>query len=388
VNAATARHEARHASAGLLRDLPVTRASAIPNAASPGRVNVNLDGLDRDSWRDWALLVLCGKLGDRDWPPAWPNRNAETTDEQHLAVVVSYLGLDQKGWDELVTEAWDLSSSPAFERLENALASLLEQGHVLDERSLKHIHAITEAKMEHLTKSASAVVTDLGEFLAIAATWEVDRQGDKIQRGAFGKSIAQWRASRKMVPVHWNHEGSAASIIGGIDPNTMRETAEGLRVRGQLDLQDSETAREAWRSMRNERVGLSFGFLVNASHDDGNGVRVLTEIDLFEVSITASPVSAGTRILSMKSLAATAPLTTEELRRRCRALGIAVPTTEELRFRRAAKAKESRQLRRRCTELALETAFGGPLPEFEPEPVPTPAEQNAALRRQLRELMS
>ena len=81
----------------------------------------------------------------------------------------------------------------------------------------------------------------------------------------------------------------------------MRETAQGLRVKGQLDLEESEMAREAWRSMKANRVGWSFGYLVSGEHTRSDGVRVLTELDLFEISITPAPVNAGTRTLSLKS---------------------------------------------------------------------------------------
>jgi hypothetical protein len=52
--------------------------------------------------------------------------------------------------------------------------------------------------------------------------------------------------------------------------------------------------------MKANSVGLSFGFLTTASHIDGE-VRVLDEIDLFEISITPAPANADTRILSTKA---------------------------------------------------------------------------------------
>ena len=101
-------------------------------------------------------------------------------------------------------------------------------------------------------KAAVSEVTDLGEFEAIAATYDIDRVRDQIVYGAFAKTIAAWRASGKRLPVHWNHSGEAADIIGAVDPATMREIrGKGLFVKGRLDLQDSEVARDAWRSMKN-----------------------------------------------------------------------------------------------------------------------------------------
>jgi phage head maturation protease len=90
-------------------------------------------------------------------------------------------------------------------------------------------------------------------------------------------------------------------VIGSIDPSTMREEPRvGLHVRGQLDLESSETAREVWRLMKRNVVGLSFGFLTTASHTDGE-VKVIDEVDLFEITVTAAPANADTRVLDMKS---------------------------------------------------------------------------------------
>jgi hypothetical protein len=81
----------------------------------------------------------------------------------------------------------------------------------------------------------------------------------------------------------------------------MAETDEGLRVKGQLDLQDSEVAREAWRSMKAGRIALSFGYIVTADFKREDGVRELLGIDLFEISLTPSPANRETRITAMKS---------------------------------------------------------------------------------------
>jgi HK97 family phage prohead protease len=55
------------------------------------------------------------------------------------------------------------------------------------------------------------------------------------------------------------------------------------------------------RALPEGAIGLSFGYLVTKSHPEGD-VRVLDEVDLFEVSLTPSPMNADTRVLSMKSM--------------------------------------------------------------------------------------
>jgi HK97 family phage prohead protease len=174
---------------------------------------------------------------------------------------------------------------------------------VLDGPTLQKVKAIAwEAGMEHMVKAATVTATDLGEFTAIAAAWTVDRQREQIRRGAFADTIARWKASGKRIPVHWDHKGEASNVIGAIDPATMMETAEGLYVEGRLDLDDSDTAREAWRSMKDNRVALSFGYLVLDSTKRRDGIKELRQLDLFEISIVPAPANPDTRFLSLKSM--------------------------------------------------------------------------------------
>src|SRR5512144_1463467 len=101
-------------------------------------------------------------------------------------------------------------------------------------------------------KAVALPTTDLGEFQALVATWDRDRGGDVIKRGAFAKSIAEWRSVGRMLPLHDNHNSDA--IVGEIDPGSMVETSKGLEVSGKVDL-DTERGRELWRSLKKNRIG-------------------------------------------------------------------------------------------------------------------------------------
>jgi HK97 family phage prohead protease len=209
------------------------------------------------------------------------------------------------------------------------------------------------AGLEHKAVEASTRVdSDLGEFAAIAATYDVDRVKDRIRFGAFEKTIAQWRASGRPVPLHWDHRGEARNMSGSVDPASMREIANiGLYVEGKLDLDDSDVAREAWRSMKDNRVGLSFGYMTVKSRrrDEFND---LLELDLYEISIAPGPINPQTRILEIKS---------------------------------AAIAE--RDLRRRCDQVALEAAMGWECLSVDPAEAPAPsAPTDAELRAKAAEL--
>jgi uncharacterized protein len=234
--------------------------------------------------------------------------------------------------------------------------------------------------VQHLAvKAAVSEVTDLGEFTAIAAAYTVDRVKDRIFPGAFEKTIGQWRASGKRIPLHWDHRGDAANVIGSIVPAATREVEHGLYVEGKLDLQDSEVARQAWRNMKNNAVSLSFGYAALKTRKR-DGINDLLELDLFEVSIVPHPANPDTRVLSMKAAVAERRLPTDaELRGQATALGIEPPLSR-------------RQLRRRSDELALEQALGWqPPPEVTPEPaefVPTAAQQRRRWDRLRLELLT
>ncbi len=138
------------------------------------------------------------------------------------------------------------------------------------------------AGLEHKAVEAQThVANDLGEFSAFAATYDVDRVKDRIRFGAFENTIASWQQSGKRVPLHWDHRGEASNVIGSVDPATMQEKVGlGLYVEGKLDLDDSQVAREAWRSMRDDRVSLSFGYLTVNSHQR-EAITDLLELDLY-----------------------------------------------------------------------------------------------------------
>ena len=80
----------------------------------------------------------------------------------------------------------------------------------------------------------------------------------------------------------------------------MKETPDGLEVEATLDLEESALARQVWRLVKSDSVGLSFGYLVTDERERGD-VRELHQIDLFEVSLTPAPMNPEARVLSWKT---------------------------------------------------------------------------------------
>jgi HK97 family phage prohead protease len=174
--------------------------------------------------------------------------------------------------------------------------------------------------------------------------------------------------------LHWDHRGDAANVIGSIDPAGTRELDQGLYVEGTLDVKDSEVAREAWRSMKNDAVSLSFGYVALKTRRRG-GINDLLELDLFEVSIVPHPANPDTRVLSMKAAVAERRVPSDAaLRAQATALGIEPPLSR-------------RQLRRRSDDIALQAALGfEPPPKREPAPDSKSVPTERDLRRRSRQL--
>jgi uncharacterized protein len=168
--------------------------------------------------------------------------------------------------------------------------------------------------MQYLEAKTTTTTIDQeqGLFKALVATWDRDREGDRIVRGAFSNSIDEWVDVGRAVPLHWNHRHD--EIIGEVDPGSMAELSDGLEVSGRIDL-DDELGLKAWKGLKANRLAFSFGFLATKTREANDGTRELVEIDIFEVSITASPANNRTRLLSTKNVKDDySSMSTEELR--------------------------------------------------------------------------
>jgi HK97 family phage prohead protease len=96
----------------------------------------------------------------------------------------------------------------------------------------------------------------------------------------------------------WSH--NPAEIIGVW--NVIREDDKGLFVRGKL-ITEISSGREAYERLKAGAVnGLSIGFRVLPGGETRSaGTRILTSIDLAEISIVGLPSLGGARITDVRS---------------------------------------------------------------------------------------
>jgi hypothetical protein len=83
-------------------------------------------------------------------------------------------------------------------------------------------------------------------------------------------------------------------------PRHRQELAGEVVVEGWVD-QGTERGREAWRLVKSGTMGYSFGYLVNKASKMPDGTRLITKLDIYEISACVSPMNADTRVLSWKS---------------------------------------------------------------------------------------
>ncbi len=118
-----------------------------------------------------------------------------------------------------------------------------------------------------------------------------DLARDEVARGAFATSLARRPAA--MIGMLHQHEAQAS--VGVWDQ--VREDGRGLFVRGRI-IETDHQARYAAALVRAGALdGLSIGFRTVASHrPDRGGLRILTQIDLWEVSLVSFPMLPQARL--------------------------------------------------------------------------------------------
>lgn len=141
---------------------------------------------------------------------------------------------------------------------------------------------------------ASVKMADEGyEFSGYASVFNgVDAYGDRIAPGAYARTL---KSRERAVQMRWNHFGP---VIGKW--KEIREDAKGLYVEGELTPGHSK-AEDAYALLKHGAVsGLSIGYSVKAFEEDGD-IRVLKDIELYEISVVEEPADNAARIGEVKA---------------------------------------------------------------------------------------
>jgi len=154
---------------------------------------------------------------------------------------------------------------------------------------------ITTTRRPLARRDASARLSSLGadEFEGYASLFGVpDGAGDIVQPGAFSRTLRR----RPPDKVRMLYQHSALEPLGIWED--IKEDARGLYVRGRLVL-DVARAFEV-RALFSEGAlnGLSIGFRTLRAHKSGT-YRLLTEIELWEISVVTFPLLAGSAVTAV-----------------------------------------------------------------------------------------
>jgi HK97 family phage prohead protease len=152
-----------------------------------------------------------------------------------------------------------------------------------------------------------ALDSDERSFTGLASTWDVDLQNDRIEPGAFKRTIDHWmRAGKPLKLLNSHKKERCEDVIGEI--KSMEETKEGLLVSAKMA--DTPQGNAVWNLIKSRLVdGLSIGYSAtkhrNETKDEGGrkkSIRVLEEIKLFEISAVVFGANPNAVVMAAKSL--------------------------------------------------------------------------------------
>ena len=150
-----------------------------------------------------------------------------------------------------------------------------------------------EQKFMALTAESSLTVTEGHVIEGYASLFgKRDQGGDVVMPGAYAGSLRRLAAQGRRVKMLWQHDPTQP--IGVWDE--AHEDATGLWVRGRI-LADVEKGREAAALLAAGAIdGLSIGYRTVTSQRDAQGQRLLTELELWEVSLVTFPMLPEARV--------------------------------------------------------------------------------------------
>lgn len=147
---------------------------------------------------------------------------------------------------------------------------------------------------EILEVKATVAVSDAGEITGTAWVFsEPDSVGDIVRKGAVNVAATD-------LPMLLGHDPEQPIGIW----SEVQESDDGLQVRGKLFVGESARARSVRSLVQSGLItGLSIGFRTKSATRQGRN-RIISALDLHEISLVKSPAHPKARVTSSKSAAA------------------------------------------------------------------------------------
>jgi hypothetical protein len=145
---------------------------------------------------------------------------------------------------------------------------------------------------------------DTGQFEALVSIFgNVDHGGDRVVKGAFTDSITELREKGDPLPILWSHSwGDPNAHIGFARPEDIEETDQGLKVKGQLDIEENQFARQVYKLLKERRVKeFSFSYDIRREKRAKDGANELLQLGLIEAGPTLKGMNPDTELLGVKA---------------------------------------------------------------------------------------
>ena len=144
---------------------------------------------------------------------------------------------------------------------------------------------------------------DSGTLTGWASVYNVvDQQDDVVLPGAFRKTLSEWRASKRVIPLTKDHTNTTDGVIGSLAK--VEDTAYGLKTTFAFS-SDPDAQKIRTRAREGHLNGLSiWGAIHQKSMDTvaGKSVRLLKELGLAFVGLTPMPANTDSLVLTAKSV--------------------------------------------------------------------------------------
>jgi len=156
-------------------------------------------------------------------------------------------------------------------------------------------------------------------FTGLASTWDLDYGGDVIVQGAYARTLAEWKATGRVIPlIDMHNYGSVKSVVGRLVD--AEETADGLD--GTFEIMAGAEGEPYSARVRDNLIdGLSIGYEVVSSREPTDserkmGVRrVIEDLELREVSLVIWGMNPNALITNVKAQLAQLKDSPSELRK-------------------------------------------------------------------------
>jgi HK97 family phage prohead protease len=138
-----------------------------------------------------------------------------------------------------------------------------------------------------------------GLFSGYASVFgKLDHQNEIVAPGAFRRTLSKWRTQESMPTMLWMHDPTLPIGVWLL----LQEDKNGLAVQGRLALR-TQKGQEAYELLKMKALtGLSIGYrIVSSRVDSKRKARVLTDVELFEISLVTFPANEAARVSDVKA---------------------------------------------------------------------------------------